>query len=425
MDSLKKSRIASVEECVEDLKQGKMIILVDDEDRENEGDIVIAAEKVTDASIAFMMRHARGLICLSLTAERIDELKLPPMATHNTSRFGTAFHTGIEAAKGVTTGISAADRATTVRTAINPECGHKDLATPGHVFPLRAREGGVLVRAGQTEGSVDLAKMAGLNPSAVICEIANLDGTMSRLPELEIFAEEHDLKICTVESIIDWRRKHERFIHRAAETTIPNEFGLWKLIAYTNEMDDKCHCALVYGDIENRDDVLVRVHSECMTGDVFGSLRCDCGPQLHTAMKQIADEGAGVIVYMRQEGRGIGLVNKLKAYNLQDQGMDTVEANVHLGFKPDPREYGIGAQMLHDVGVRSMRLLTNNPVKRAGLEGYGLQVTGRVALEIPPNENNLRYLETKRDKMGHLFGKADETPTAQPTKGCSVHGDHH
>lgn len=418
------SPIASVPECIEELKQGRMIILVDDEDRENEGDLVIAAEMTTPAAIAFMAREACGLICLSLTAERMEELRLPPMSANNTSRFGTAFHTSIEAAKGVTTGISAADRATTILAAINPECGPKDLATPGHVFPLRAREGGVLVRAGQTEGSVDLARLAGLNPSAVICEIMNPDGTMARMPELEIFAKKHGLKICTVESLIEWRRKHERMIHRAAETTIPNEFGLWRLVAYTNEIDDKSHCALVFGDIESREDVLVRVHSECMTGDVFGSLRCDCGPQLHTAMKQIADEGAGVIIYMRQEGRGIGLINKLKAYNLQDQGMDTVEANVHLGFKPDPREYGIGAQMLHDVGVRSMRLLTNNPIKRAGLEGYGLHVTGLVPLEIPPNANNERYLQTKREKMGHLFGVPEAPPDAPHQKECPVHGHH-
>jgi len=403
MASHRSTKFASVPDIVEELKQGRMIILVDDEDRENEGDLVIAAEMVTPDAINFMATHGRGLICLALTPERVDELKLAPMVSHNTSPFGTAFHVSIEAARGVTTGISAHDRARTVLTAIDPHCGPRDLVQPGHVFPLRAREGGVLVRAGQTEGSVDLARMGGLNPSAVICEIMNDDGTMARVPQLEVFAETHGIKMCTVESIIEYRRKHERLVHRAAETTIPNEFGDWRLIVYKTDIDDKSHVALIFGDIENRDDVLVRVHSECLTGDVFGSLRCDCGPQLRTAMKAIAEEGAGVVVYMRQEGRGIGLVNKVKAYNLQDQGLDTVEANVHLGFKADHREYGIGAQILHDVGVRSMRLLTNNPVKRTGLEGYGLKVVGRVPLIIQPNDKNRRYLETKRDKMGHLF----------------------
>lgn len=392
-----------IPEILDDLRIGKMIILCDDEDRENEGDLVVAAEKTSAESINFMAKHGRGLICLSLTPERIDELKLPPQTQNNNAPFGTAFHVSFESKRGVTTGISAADRARTVLTAIDPRCGAADIVTPGHMFPLRAREGGTLVRAGQTEGSVDLARLAGLNPSAVICEIMNDDGTMARVPELEKFSKEHGIKMCTVESIIEWRRRNEKLITRAAETTIPTEFGVWRLIAYATDIDDKAHVAMVHGDVENTDDVLVRVHSECLTGDVFGSLRCDCGPQLKAAMAQIAGEGAGVIVYMRQEGRGIGLINKLKAYNLQDAGMDTVEANVHLGFKPDPREYGLGAQILYDVGVRTMRLLTNNPIKRAGLEGYDLHVTGRVPLEIPANENNIRYLSTKKEKMGHLL----------------------
>jgi len=392
-----------IPEILEELRQGRMIILCDDEDRENEGDLVIPGEKVTPNAINFMAKHGRGLICLALTPERIDELKLPPQAAHNTSPFGTAFHVSFEARHGITTGISAHDRARSILTAIDPHCGPADLVQPGHVFPLRAREGGVLVRAGQTEGSVDLARMAGLNPSAVICEIMSDDGTMARLPELKTFAKEHGLKMCTVEHLIQWRRRNEKLVTRAAETTIPNEFGLWKLIAYTTEIDDKAHCAMVFGDVEKADEVLVRVHSECMTGDVFGSMRCDCGPQLKGAMQIIAEHGCGVIVYMRQEGRGIGLINKIKAYNLQDQGMDTVEANVHLGFKADPREYGLGAQILHDVGVRNMKIITNNPVKRAGLEGYGLTITGRVPLEIAPTDCNIRYLSTKRDKMGHMF----------------------
>jgi 3,4-dihydroxy 2-butanone 4-phosphate synthase / GTP cyclohydrolase II len=414
MASREHTKFASIPEVIDDLQNGKMIILVDDEDRENEGDLVIAAEKATPASINFMATHGRGLICLALTPERIDELKLAPMAAHNNSPFGTAFHVSIEAAHGVTTGISAHDRATTILAAIDPTCGPRDLVTPGHVFPLRAREGGVLVRAGQTEGSVDLCRLGHLNPSAVICEIMNDDGTMARVPELEKFAAKHDLKMCTVESLIEYRRHHEKIVFRAAETVIPNEFGEWRLVAYTTEIDDKSHVALIFGDISDRDDVLVRVHSECLTGDAFGSLRCDCGPQLHTAMATIAGEGAGVIVYMRQEGRGIGLVNKIKAYNLQDQGYDTVEANLHLGFKPDPREYGIGAQILHDVGVRTMRLLTNNPVKRTGLEGYGLKITGQEPLIIPANEKNRRYLDTKRDKMGHLF--AIEAEAEEPVE---------
>ena len=400
---------ATVPEAIEDLRAGKMIVLVDDEDRENEGDLVILADKCTPQAINFMATHGRGLICLAMTAERIHELNIPPMATdeENKSKFGTAFHSSIEAAQGVTTGISAFDRAHTIKVAIDPASTARDVVRPGHVFPLRAREGGVLVRAGQTEGSVDLAIMCGANPSAVICEIMDVDGRMARMPQLIEFCKHHDIKLCSIESIIEYRRRTERLVTRQAETVLPTEYGNFKLVVYNTNVDHRDHIALVFGDVENRDDTLVRVHSECLTGDVFGSLRCDCGAQLDEALRLIAENGAGVLVYMRQEGRGIGLVNKIKAYNLQDQGMDTVEANVHLGFDPDPREYGIGAQILHDLGVRKMRLITNNPVKRAGLEGYGLEVTGRVPIEIPSNNINRKYMKTKRDKMGHLLEHVD------------------
>ena len=412
----------SIPQVLEDLRQGKMIILVDDEDRENEGDLVIAAEKVTPEAINFMAKHARGLICLALTPERIAELQLPPMAPQNTSRFETAFHVSIEAASGVTTGISAADRAHTVKVAADPHSKPSDVVRPGHVFPLRAREGGVLVRAGQTEGSVDLARLAGLNPAAVICEIMNDDGTMARMPELRVFAKEHGLRICSVEAIIKYRRLHEQLVQRAAETVLPTEHGDFRLVAYETTVDKKNHIALVKGDVAGKQDVAVRVHSECLTGDVFHSLRCDCGSQLHEAMRILDREGSGVLVYMRQEGRGIGLVNKIKAYELQDQGMDTEEANVHLGFDPDPREYGIGAQILRDLGITTMRLISNNPVKRAGLQGYGLEITGRIPIEIPANQHNARYLRTKREKFGHLlteFGSPpDEAADVAPeTKG--------
>lgn len=394
---------APIPEILEELRAGRMIILVDDEDRENEGDLVIAAEKVTPEAINFMAKYGRGLICLALTPERIEELRLPPMTSDNRSRFGTAFHVSIEAASGVTTGISAYDRAHTILTAINPATTPKDLVQPGHVFPLRAREGGVLVRAGQTEGSVDLMRLAGLYPAAVICEILADDGTMARLPQLEIFAQEHHLKICSVESIIQYRRLHEKLVRRSAETLLPLEMGEFRLVVYETLIDDYHHLALVLGDITPDRDVLVRVHSECLTGDVFGSLRCDCGSQLKQALRMIGQAGCGVLVYMRQEGRGIGLVNKIKAYALQDQGLDTVEANVHLGFDPDPREYGIGAQILADLGVKRMRLITNNPGKRVGLEAYGLEITERVPLVIPPNERNARYIQAKKEKLGHLI----------------------
>ena len=394
---------ASIPEILDELRAGRMCILVDDEDRENEGDLTIAAEMVTAEAINFMAVHARGLICLALTGQRIEQLQLPPMAPENTSRFQTAFHVSIEAATGVTTGISAHDRARTIQVAVDPQSSPGDLVRPGHVFPLRARDGGVLVRAGQTEGSVDLARLAGLNPSAVICEVMNPDGTMARVPQLTEFANEHGLKICSTQDLIEYRRRTERLIRRVAETVLPTEYGTFHLVVYETEIDDYQHLAIIKGDVAACEDVLVRVHSECFTGDTFHSSRCDCGAQLHKAMAMIEESGCGVLVYMRQEGRSIGLVNKIKAYQLQDQGMDTVEANIHLGFDPDPREYGIGAQILADLGVKKMRLITNNPVKRAGLEGYGLQITGRVPIEIPPNAINERYMKTKKEKLGHLI----------------------
>jgi 3,4-dihydroxy 2-butanone 4-phosphate synthase/GTP cyclohydrolase II len=393
----------TIDEAIEDMAKGKMVILVDDEDRENEGDLCMAAEKVTPEAINFMAKYGRGLICLSLSPERIDELKLPMMTDENTSSFGTAFTVSIEAKRGVTTGISAADRATTILAAINPVSGPDDLARPGHVFPLRARPGGVLQRAGQTEGSVDLARLAGLYPAGVICEIMSDDGTMARMPELLEFAKKHNIRIVTIKDLIGYRIRTERFVHRVSTTKLPTEFGEFTVIAFSNEVDNNVHIALVKGEIKPEEDVLVRVHSECLTGDVFGSKRCDCGEQLHRAMEIINEQGSGVILYMRQEGRGIGLVNKLKAYELQDKGLDTVEANIKLGFKPDLRDYGIGAQILVDLGVRKMRLMTNNPKKIVGLEGYGLKVVERVPVETNPHERNLVYLKTKKKKLGHML----------------------
>ncbi len=401
---MQKNKCNTIDEALEDLAKGKMVILVDDEDRENEGDLCMAAEKVTPEAINFMAKYGRGLICLSLSPERIGELKLPMMTDENTSSFGTAFTVSIEAKKGVTTGISAADRATTILTAIDPSTSPEDLAKPGHVFPLRARPGGVLQRAGQTEGSVDLARLAGLYPAGVICEIMSDDGTMARMPELVEFAKRHNLKIVTIKDLISHRMRAERFVRRVSTTKLPTEHGgEFTVIAYSNDVDSNIHIALVKGEIRHEDDVLVRVHSECLTGDAFGSKRCDCGEQLHRAMQMIHEKGQGVILYMRQEGRGIGLVNKLKAYELQDKGLDTVEANIKLGFKPDLRDYGIGAQILVDLGVRKMRLMTNNPKKIIGLEGYGLKVVERVPVETSPHERNLIYLKTKKKKLGHIL----------------------
>jgi len=394
----------TIEEALKDIREGRMVILVDDEDRENEGDLCMAAEKVTPESINFMAKFGRGLICLPMTAEKIDALDIPLMVDNNTSPYGTGFTVSIEARCGVTTGISAADRATTILTAVSDDAKPRDLVRPGHIFPLRARDGGVMVRAGQTEGSVDMARLAGMKPAGVICEIMDDDGTMARMPSLEKFSEEHGIGICTIADLIEYRMRTESFVRRSAETIIPTTVaGDFKAVVYENDVDNLLHIAMVKGEINSDKPILVRVHSECLTGDIFGSMRCDCGPQLHKAMLKMQEEDCGVLLYIRQEGRGIGLVNKIKAYALQDEGFDTVEANEKLGFKPDMRNYGIGAQILVDLGVREMRLLTNNPKKMVGLDGYGLKIVEQVPIEVSPNQHNKCYLECKKLKMGHLL----------------------
>lgn len=394
----------TIPEAIEDIKAGRMVIIVDDEGRENEGDLVIAAEKVTPEIINFMAKEARGLICLPLTRERVEDLRIPMMVQDNTSRFSTAFTVSIEAKHGVTTGISAQDRAATIKAAIDPATRPSDIARPGHVFPIKARNGGVLVRAGHTEASIDLAKLAGLYPAGVICEIMNEDGTMARLPQLEMMAAKYNLKMISVADLITYRRKNERLVQRVAEAKLPTKYGDFTAIAYRSKIDPDEHVALVMGDLSGDEPVLVRMHSECLTGDVMASLRCDCGEQLAMAMQEIAAEKRGVLVYMRQEGRGIGFHNKLRAYELQDQGVDTVEANEMLGFAADLRDYGIGAQILADLGLHRIRLLTNNPKKVVGLEGYGLHVVETVPIEVQPTPFNASYLETKRKKMGHRLG---------------------
>ncbi len=414
---------AGVPEVLEDIRNGRMVIVVDDEDRENEGDFVMAAEKTTPEAVNFITKHARGLLCVAMEARRLEELALRPMVSDNTAKMGTAFTVSVDAINGTTTGISAPDRSVTILALVNEETRAEDLARPGHIFPLRAAEGGVLRRAGHTEAAVDFARLAGLKPSGVLCEIMDEDGSMARVPQLAEMSKRFDLKLATIKSLIEYRTTHDKLVRKVMEIPLPTSRGCFQLHLYESILDGEHHLALVKGDVEGRDNVLVRVHSQCLTGDVFESLRCDCGSQLGQAMTKIEAEGLGVLLYMRQEGRSIGLLNKIKAYHLQDLGMDTVEANIRLGFDADPRDYGIGAQILADLGLKRIRLLTNNPHKIVGLEGYGLEVTERVPLEVRANVINEAYLRTKRDKLGHLLGLAEE-PLNPDVGSCGgVRGD--